>query len=510
MNDSIHPLLRFSLCAILFLFVGMPATAADLPNPKAPEFSPSLQWLNVSRPLTLQELRGKVVILDFWTYGCINCMHVIPDLKRLEAKYGGKLAVIGVHSPKFENEKNLDTLRSIVIRYDLAHPVVNDTELTLWREYGIRAWPTLVLIDPDGGIVGGVSGEGHYDLLDKRIGELTTRFSAQLNTVPLPLAPEKGKAAPSLLAAPGKIAADRDWVAIADTLHHRVLLADAKGRIVQTFGGSTSALKDGSAAAARFASPQGLCFGNGGLYVADTGNHAIRFIDLARRMVTTVAGNGRKEWTTRGETKARAIGLNSPWDVACRDGTVYIAMAGSHQIWRLNTKTERIAPFAGSGREDIADGNLSEAAFSQPSGLSLAGHWLYVADAEDSAVRRIDLRPGKEKVETLIGTGLFDFGDRDGGFAGARLQHVLGVAALGENQILIVDTYNHKLKLLDLATRTVTSLAGSGKPGKGKNLNEPGGLAVFGGMVLIADTNNNRIVSYDPKAGRILDWPVSP
>lgn len=183
-------------------------------------------------------------------------------------------------------------------------------------------------------------------------------------------------------------------------------------------------------------------------------------------------------------------------------------MAGSHQIWRLNAKSQRIALFAGIGREDIADGKLSEAAFSQPSGLSLFDHWLYVADAEDSAVRRIDLRSGREKVETLVGTGLFDFGDRDGAFANAKLQHVLGVAALDENRILIADTYNHKLKMLDLRSRTVTSLAGNGKPGKEFNLNEPGGLAVLGGTALIADTNNNRIVSYDLRTGRVSDWPV--
>lgn len=482
---------------------------SDAPNPKAPEISPGLHWLNVSKPLTLRELRGKVVILDFWTYGCINCMHVIPDLKRLEAKYGNRLAVIGVHSPKFENEKNLDTLRNIVIRYDLVHPVVNDTQFTLWRQYGIRAWPTLVIVDPVGGIVGGVSGEGHYDVLDKYIGDLLNRFAAQIDSTPLPLALEKSKASASLLAAPGKIAASGNSVAIADSLHHRILLTDAKGKITQIFGGGTAGFKDGDPSTARFFSPHGLCFGSGGLYVADTGNHAIRFIDLARRSVTTVAGNGRQAGSIRAEAKRHEVGLRSPWDVACQDGTLYIAMAGSHQIWRLDTRTQGIAPFAGSGREDIADGNLSAAAFSQPSGLSLFDHWLYVADAEDSAVRRIDLRSGSEKVETLVGTGLFDFGDRDGAFANAKLQHVMGVAALDENRILIADTYNHKLKMLDLRSRTVTSLAGNGKPGKELNLNEPGGLAVLGGAALIADTNNNRIMSYDLRTGRIGDWPVT-
>jgi len=320
-------------------------------------------------------------------------------------------------------------------------------------------------------------------VLDKHIGNLLNQFAAQINTTPLPLAPEKNKTSASLLAAPGKIAANGDSVAIADSLHHRVLLTDTKGKITQIFGGGAAGFKDGHASTARF-------------------------IDLTRRTVTTVAGNGRKGGAVSAEAKGLEVGLSSPWDVACRDGTLYIAMAGSHQIWRLNAKSQRIALFAGIGREDIADGKLSEAAFSQPSGLSLFDHWLYVADAEDSAVRRIDLRSGREKVETLVGTGLFDFGDRDGAFANAKLQHVLGVAALDENRILIADTYNHKLKMLDLRSRTVTSLAGNGKPGKEFNLNEPGGLAVLGGTALIADTNNNRIVSYDLRTGRVSDWPV--
>lgn len=495
--------------SILFLcLLSNPAAMAlDSNNPPAPEFKTGLPWLNVSRPLTMKALRGKVVLLDFWTYGCINCMHVIPDLKRLEAKYGTKLAVIGVHSPKFDNEKNLDTLRSIVVRYGLEHPVVNDVDFALWRQYGVRAWPTLVLIAPDGGVVGSVAGEGHYRTLDKAIGELLARFAGRLDEQPLPLALEKhtGK----LLAAPGKIAASRQFVAIADTLHHRILLTDRHGKILHAFGGKEAGFRNGQPREARFFAPQGLSFGNGGLYVADTGNHAIRFIDLGKLTVTTVAGDGQMgggRISGEFEFDALKIGLASPWDVAYRDGRLYIAMAGTHQIWRLDVQSGKIAPFAGSGREDITDGALAQAAFSQPSGLSSSGDSLYVADAEDSAVRRIDLRAGQ--VETLVGTGLFDFGDRDGDFRNARIQHVLGVAVLDENRLLIADTYNHKLKQLDLKTRTITTLAGSGKPGGGANLNEPGGLAIIDGKTLLADTNNHRIMEYDLKTGKLAEWPV--
>lgn len=491
-----------------FLLLGSfhPVWALDSVNPPAPEFKAGLPWLNVSRPLTMKELRGKAVLLDFWTYGCINCIHVIADLKQLEAKYGNKLVVIGVHSPKFDNEKNLDTLRSIVVRYDLEHPVVNDIDFTLGRLYGMRAWPTQVLIAPDGGIVGGVTGEGNYRVLDQVIGEQLAKHVKLLDAKPLPLALEKSKLSGGLLAAPGKIAASAQFVAIADTLHHRILLTDHRGKIMQIYGGMNSGLRDGKAGEARFFAPQGLSFGNGGLYVADTGNHAVRFIDLAKRSVATVAGNGRIERLRGGEFPATQHGLASPWDVSYRDGQLYIAMAGTHQIWKLDVKDGKLSHFAGSGRENIDDGPLATATFSQPSGLSFAGDSLYVADAEDSAVRRIDLRHGK--VETLVGSGLFDFGDRDGDWKSARIQHVLGVAALDEKRLLIADTYNHKLKVLDLESRTIKTLAGNGKPESGSGLNEPGGLAVWNGLALVADTNNNRILSYDVKTGKLAEWPV--
>jgi len=499
-------LLRIFLCCVAFFTFSSPAVALETGNPPAPEFRTGLPWLNVSRPLTLKDLRGKAVLLDFWTYGCINCMHVIPDLKQLEAKYGNRLAVIGVHSPKFDNEKNIETLRNIVVRYGLEHPVVNDVDFTLWRQYGVRAWPTLVLIAPDGGVVGSVSGEGNYRVLDQAIGEQLARFAKHLDSKPLPIALEARRQTAGLLAAPGKIAASAQYVAIADTLHHRIVLTDHQGRIVQLYGGTDSGLRDGKAQQARFSSPQGLCFANGGLYVADTGNHAIRFIDFAQQTVATVAGNGQKARLRSGEFAATKTGLASPWDVAYRDGQLYIAMAGTHQIWRLDVHAGKIAHYAGSGREDITDGSLVASAFSQPSGLSLLGDQLYVADAEDSAVRRIDLRAGT--VDTLIGTGLFDFGDRDGDLRSAKIQHVLGIAALDEKHLLIADTYNHKLKLLDLSSNTIKTLAGNGKPGSGNNLNEPGGLALWNGQALIADTNNQRILAYDIKTGKMAVWPV--
>ncbi|MEA3274724.1 MAG: thioredoxin-like domain-containing protein [Pseudomonadota bacterium] len=480
----------------------------------APDFPDGLSWLNVSRPLTLEDLRGKVVILDFWTYGCVNCIHVMDELGRLQGKYGNKLAIIGVHSPKFDNEQNLSTLRSILVRYGRADPVVNDPDYLLMRRYRVPAWPTLVVIDPAGSYVGRVLGEGHEADLSAAIDMLLEEYRGSIDETPLPLAPEQAVSDSSLLAAPAKIATSRDRVAISDTVRNRILVADHEGILKQILGNGQAGLEDGNLTEARFRSPRGISFGpDGSLYVADTGNHAIRRVDLSTGRVETIAGTGKKGERPRapGGRNPLAVDLRSPWDLVQSEQWLYIAMAGDHRIWRMDLVEGRIEPFAGSGREGIDDGPLLEATFSQPSGLALWADRLYVADAESSAVREIDLKT--KRVRTLIGTGLFDFGDRDGGFDAAQLQHPLGIAARGSSELLVADTYNHKLKLIDLKNRNVRTLFGQTAAATAETAgllspNEPGGLALAGNKVLIADTNNRRILAYDLIRQTAEEWAL--
>lgn len=506
---SLNPRLVVTLISIL---LACPVPAYELRgNMPAPEFPVDLPWLNVEKPLRMSDLRGKVVILDFWTYGCINCIHVIEDLKRLEAKYRHHLVVIGVHTPKFDNEKNLETLRRVIVRYNRVHPVVHDTGFELMKRYGARAWPTLFVLDPEGGVVGKVTGEGHHRLLDRVVGELIEAYASELNDDALPLLSEKDKLTGSELAFPGKIAVSDSTVAISDTLHHRIVITDHAGKVQRVIGGLEPGMTDGTTTAARFSSPQGLAFGKERLYVADTGNHAIRAIDLLSGSVETVAGTGKMGRDENGGPLATRVDLRSPWDVALAGDSLYIAMAGDHQIWRLDLSNREIGVFAGSGHEGIRDGDRHRATFSQPSGLSLRGEWLYVADAESSAVRRINIAEGR--VETLIGTGLHDFGDRDGSFEQAQLQHPLGVATLPNGDLMIADTYNHKLKRLDLEPGSVQTMVGTGQPGSGRGsvevmLNEPAGLAVLGRQVLIVDTNNHRILSFDMDRAETRNWRV--
>jgi thiol-disulfide isomerase/thioredoxin len=503
-------LLSLLLCALLQSTPvhPSPGSASELMLPEG------LEWLNVERPLTAEDLRGKVVILDFWTYGCINCIHVVEELRQLEDLFGNKLAVIGVHSPKFDNEKNLETLRNTVVRLDRRHPIVNDPDRFLMNLYRVRAWPTLVLFAPDGRWVGRVSGEGNTDRLMRAIVKIEELYRGEIDGRLLPIALEKARVADSLLAAPGKIAVDAGGlrIAVSDTLHHRVVVADADGGVVRTFGSGEPGLRDGVADEAQLKAPQGLVFGDGVLFVADTGNHAVRLLDLASGQVTTLAGTGRIGLLRSGEYDALYLDLRSPWDLALKGSDLYIAMAGNHQIWRLGLDDGKIGPYAGSRREGIDTGSLDRASFSQPSGLALSGENLYVADAEASAIRRI--RMDDEVVENLVGKGLFEFGDRDGERDKAQLQHASGVALLDADRLVIADTYNHKIKLLDLKEGRVTTVLGTGESGSQlgtvseTQLNEPGGVAVLDGRVLVADTNNRRILELDLDGGKVRAWPL--
>lgn len=471
---------------------------------RAPELTGGRGWLNTDKPLSLAALKGKVVLLDFWTYGCINCMHIIPDLKKLEKKYPNELVVIGVHSAKFENEKDTENIRRIILRYEIEHPIVNDADFNIWRAYAVDAWPTRYLIDPAGYVIGRLSGEGGYEALDKAIGDSIAEFRkrGELNEAPLKLVLEKAKVGDLPLAFPGKVIADEktDRLFIADSDHNRIVITKLDGTLVDVVGMGAHGMASGAYAEASFSRPQGMALDGDNLYVADTENHLIRRIDLKARTVETIAGTGVQshEYGERGP--AMKVALNSPWDLQLVGRTLYIAMAGPHQIWQLDLDKQEVSTYAGSGREARIDGTRNEAAFAQPSALATDGKTLFVSDAEANIIRAIDLAGGE--VRTLVGGDLFDFGDRDGHGNDVRLQHPLGLTRWND-KLLIADTYNHKIKLLDPAARTVKSFAGTGKPGQADggmpSFYEPGGLTIAGDKLYVADTNNHAVRVLDLK-----------
>ena len=468
---------------------------------RAPEITGGRGWLNTDKPLSLAALKGKVVLLDFWTYGCINCIHIIPDLKKLEAKYPNELVVIGVHSAKFDNEKETENIRRIIMRYEIEHPVYNDADFKVWKSYGVRAWPTQVLIDPAGYVIGGVSGEGNYELIDQVITKAVAeaRKRGELNETPLKLTLERAKVGDLPLAFPGKVLADAksDRLFIADSNHNRIVITRLDGTLVETVGTGDSGSADGPFDKATFYRPQGMALDGDSLYVADTENHLIRLIDLKAKTVKTVAGTGVQTRDYFKEGPGRSVALSSPWDLELIGRQLYIAMAGPHQIWKLDLDKQEVSTFAGSGREAREDGALLEAGFAQPSGITSIGNKLYIADSESNIIRVIETASGR--VETLVGGDLFDFGDVDGQGDDVRLQHPLGVVDHG-GKILIADTYNHKIKELDVDKRSVRSLAGTGKPGQSTNaFYEPGGLSIANDHLYVADTNNHAIRVVDLK-----------
>ena len=466
----------------------VPGEGQDTADPNAGKtaafpFPEEAEWVNVDEPLSMDQLKGRYVLLDFWTYGCINCYHMIPNLKALHQRYDGRLVVVGVHSAKFTEEQETQNIRAAVQRYDIGYPVVNDREMELWRQYGVRGWPTIILIDPEGYVIGGTTGEWDYEQL---AGLLDQTIDADPDSSPPPL-PQLEQAAQTTrpatrLTFPQGLtyAAATDNLYVSDTGNNRILQVNADtGTVTAAWGTGAAGLRDGDAESARFNGPRGLTVYDGSLYIADTDNHAIRQIELASRNVTTVVQGG--------------VGpehqIRSPWDIATDGRRLYFSNAGQHQIWTVDPKSGEAARYSGSGWEGLTDGSNETAEFAQPSGLSFADGILYVADPESSAVRAVDTRADGE-VTILAGAGLFDFGDVDGSAETARLMHV-GDVEYTVAGVVLADTYNNSLRIItDGVVRTIS-----------RNLNEPKALATDGDRIWIADTNNHRIVRTD--LGRI-------
>lgn len=415
-------------------------------------------------------------------------------MRELEHRFGDAVAIVGVHSGKFTTERITARIRDASIRLGATHPILNDRQFRVWRAYAVRAWPTLVAIDPAGAVVGMSAGEFTADAVTPFVeGVLAAaRADGVLRTGPLPHHVEPPTIDPGELAFPGKVTLRGDRIAIADSGHNRVLLGRLADdgltmRVERVVGNGAAGFDDGDAPS--FRSPQGLALADDTLYVADAGNHAVRAIALTSGYTRTIAGTGSQLRTMRD----RAAGaLSSPWDVALDGDTLHVAMAGIHQIWSLDLRGGAAAPWAGSGAEELHDGPPLEAALAQPMGLALAGDRLLVADAESSAVRTIGLAAG-EQVRTVVGTGLFDFGDVDGTGDRARLQHPQALAVASDGRVLVCDSYNDSLRWLDLAERRLTTWV--------RGLHEPAGVAIGERAAYVADTNAHRVVVVDLASG---------
>ncbi|MEU5112319.1 NHL domain-containing thioredoxin family protein [Streptomyces longwoodensis] len=456
---------------------------------RAPELVGKGGWLNTGgRPYTLADLRGRVVVLDFWTFCCINCLHVLDELRELEERHRDTLVVVGVHSPKFVHEAEHGAVVDAVERYGVAHPVLDDPELATWKQYAVRAWPTLVVIDPEGYVVAQHAGEGHVHAIERLVTELEAEHGAKgtLRRGDGPyVAPEPE---PTALRFPGRaLVLPGGTFLVSDTTRHQLVeLAEDGETVLRRIGSGERGFADGGPGDASFNEPQGLALlDDAGVVVADTVNHALRRLDLGSGAVTTLAGTGRQWWQgspTSGP--ARETDLSSPWDVAVFDGRVWIAMAGVHQLWAYDPAGETVRVAAGTTNEGLVDGPVAEAWFAQPSGLAVSadGERLWVADSETSALRWVD-RAGI--VHTAVGTGLFDFGHRDGPAGQALFQHPLGVTVLPDGSVAVSDTYNHALRRYDPATGGVSTLA--------TDLREPSDAVLVGDDLVVVESARHRL-----------------
>jgi thiol-disulfide isomerase/thioredoxin len=471
----------------------------------APELDrPDLEWLNVAAPLSLQALRGRLVILDFLTPCCVNCLHVQPTLRRLREAFAGDVVVISVNAPKFPAERSRDCLVHAIARLGIAHPVIHDPELTLWRAYHVQAWPTLVLIDPRGQVLGQMQGEPCAERLIAGVGEMLRQWRREgsiSDAAALPLVPRPCPA--GQLRFPGKVKPLRRdgqplrW-AVADSGHHQIVVLDDGGHERWRIGSGEAGFIDTDLTGSAFNSPQGLVCAGPFIFVADTGNHAIRRIDLDSGAVVTLAGTGERGPVLRRALPARDSRLASVWDLELCGGRLFFANAGTHQIGVLDLDRAVVSPLAGCGAEDLLDGAAPEARLAQPTGLALDPDCaaLYFTDSETSAVRRVRLGQAAA-VETIVGAGLFEFGCRNGAFGEARLQHCLGLT-WWKDGLAVADTYNGAIRWIDLQGACVRGLTTPGLASESApplSGGAPAGIAADGPeRLLVADTNHHRIL----------------
>jgi DNA-binding beta-propeller fold protein YncE len=425
---------------------------------------------------------------------------VLPQLREIEQRFAKEVVVVGVHSGKYTTERDTSRIREAALRLGNTHPIVNDRQFRVWREFTVKAWPTLAVIDPHGVILGMHAGEFTAEQLGPFIGRVVDAYdqTGDLDHEPRVFTHDQPATHADVLRYPGKVAVEamrrNARVAIADTGHHRVLIGhlgdDGRSlRLDRVIGTGAPGFENGKRGSLN--APQGLSFDGDVLYVADTGNHAVRRVAISTGEIQTLAGTGR-QLRTRADLESGS--LSSPWDIALGGSMLYVAMAGTHQLYAIDTATGEVDAHAGNGREDIVDGRHPEAALAQPMGIAISEDRIYFADAESSAIRWASTDP-HGAVHTIIGTGLFEFGDKDGVGDEVRMQHQQGLAVHPSGRLLVADSYNDALKWVDPESRrTDTWLRG---------FNEPSGVAIGEGLVYVADTNAHRIAVVDEQNGTV-------
>lgn len=464
----------------------------DLLQP-APEFPSPLEWVNTREPRTLVALRRRVVLLYFWSYDCVHCINLQAGLRQLENKYHDGLTILGLHTPKYPAQQSDDAVLKAVNRNYVRHPVANDAHWRAWQQYGVEAWPTVLLIDCEGHVAGRFVGEGALRRVDDAVAALledaATRDLRNYASARAAFRTEPRMA----LRFPAHALATADKLYITDTGHNRILECTHQGRVLRQFGSGNAGYWDGRLADAGFNAPQGLAISSDTLYVADTGNHCVRRIRLLRGEVETLLGNGLPGHQTPQDCPpGQRIAISAPTAIALSGDRIYVAVSGQHQIWRIDLHTRGIDVLAGNGRCGVRDGTGSECRLAQPSALTMLPGSLIIADAAGNAIRQ--LRLSDFALSTLAGGGAYASGDDDGVGTQARFAHPLGLAADGAT-IYVADTLNHRLRTIQSRSGEVSTLPVEWR------FHEPQGISFAAGALWIADRNAHEILRVDVERG---------
>jgi thiol-disulfide isomerase/thioredoxin len=447
------------------------------------------EWLNSQNEITLEDLKGRAILLHFWNRSCSPCIEALPAIKKLENDLGSKLTVIGVYSAKFENEKRSSVILNAILKHDINSLVINDIDLKLWNEFEVKAWPTFVLISPTGHEYERYEGIGELGEVTKDVRNMVSKYRYEINRAPLPILPEKFSQIGNVLSFPSKLEYASDLkqgshkisaLFVANSGQNSIVVSSLAGGILFKIGSGREGFADGNFSEAQFRAPQGTLFSKQKLYVVDTGNHALRVIDFETKQVSTLIGNGEKGGIISGEIDADEIGLASPTDLEFfpNRNKIIISNSGTHQILSYDLESGKITPLAGSGKKGSKDGKYPNNSLSQTSDMVVSRKKIYFLDALTSSLRVLD---GEGDVKTLVTSGL---------------QNPLALTTDGI-RLYIADSFNNRIKKYHIANKKLTTLIGGqagDSVGRTTHFDSPEGIIRVMNRIYIADANNNRIV----------------
>ena len=470
------------------------------PVPLAPELSDRLEWVNAER-IRLGECTGRVVVLAFFNQASAYCHTLLETLHHLALKHPQRLQVIGLHVPKYPFERDGARVAEGISRLGIRFPVASDTDYIAWQHYGIHGWPSLALIDANGRLRQVLAGDVNAQLIEDTLQPLLDDAPSPLDDTRASISGRR-ESGSRTLHHPAGIAIGPERMYIADAGHHQVLECNLHGRVLTRYGTGHAELVDGGPDECAFDAPHGLLLHREALYVADTGNHALRRINLRTGQVETLAGNGRPG-TLEGQRidTPREASLNRPWGLALDGERLYISLAGLNQVWAWEMASGALVHVAGSGQFGHGDGHARSARMAHPAGLAALQNTLYIVESGSATLRRLSFNDGQ--LRTLVGSGVFEFGHEDGPRERASLSCPQGLALQVDSPVLwLADAGNDRLRTLRLGGGSVATARIE------HTLNRPQAIASGEGAVWLVNTDAHQVLRMDLATGEVDEVEV--